>query len=372
MLGFALFGIVRALILRPDTTNLASERALLFMPFLYGATAILIVFLVIYKGSPQLGLANLLTWYEATIISVVCGVVTAIAVAFMRNAMRRWSDNYGVSQNSFAVWLFCPNRATMQTAMHESNAEMDVFSDDSSQERLHEPQAQPLENAEDKREKAESTSKDEEVQIEKVEAPSRSWLSRLLNAGQSSEQVEELHSRSEVFYEKDEILFSLPQVLSACMNSFAHGANDVANSVGPFSAIIAVSQSGQVLSSSAVPVWVLAFGGAGLVAGLAMWGWKVILTLGGNISKVTASRGFTAEYASTCTVLAASRLGIPVSSTHCQVGAVSGIGLLDGVKNVNWRLLSLVAFSWLLTLPLAAVSSAIIYVFLRGVLAISI
>ena len=111
--------------------------------------------------------------------------------------------------------------------------------------------------------------------------------------------------------------------------AFAHGSNDVANAIGPLAAVNGVVQSGGVFAEqSGLPFWILILGGSGIVAGLAMWGYKVIATIGRNITELTPSRGFAAELAAATTVVVASGTGIPVSTTHTLVGAV--LGLADG------------------------------------------
>jgi phosphate/sulfate permease len=121
------------------------------------------------------------------------------------------------------------------------------------------------------------------------------------------------------FEARTEELFSIGQVLMAIVGSFAHGANDVANAIGPFAVIISVYQTQSVDQSSDIPYGVLLMGGAGIVLGLATWGYRVMKTIGENLTKVTPSRGFNIELGSALTVMAGSRLGVPLSTTHCKV-----------------------------------------------------
>jgi len=169
---------------------------------------------------------------------------------------------------------------------------------------------------------------------------------------------------AEVFSPETEQLFAFLQILTACFGSFAHGANDVANAIGPFAVIISVYQTGSIDQESPIPWWVLAGGGAGIVLGLATWGYKVMATIGENLAKVTPSRGFNIELASAFTVLTGSKIGIPLSTTHCQVGGVVGVGLTEGRNAVNWMLVLQVFGGWVITLPVAAGVSAVIYMFL--------
>src|SRR5262249_37595878 len=129
--------------------------------------------------------------------------------------------------------------------------------------------------------------------------------------------------------------FGYLQILSACLMAFAHGANDVANAIGPLSAAVAILQTGVVASQALVPTWALALGGLGIVAGLATWGWRVIMTIGKKITELTPTRGFAAEFGAATTVLIASRLGMPISTTHTLVGAVIGVGLARGIEALD-------------------------------------
>ena len=145
-----------------------------------------------------------------------------------------------------------------------------------------------------------------------------------------------------------EKLFSYLQVFTACLASFAHGANDVANAMGPVAAIIGIYNSGSIESKASVPIWILALGGPGIVVGFLLFGYKIIKALGFKLTFMTPSKGFIAELAASITVIIASFLGIPVSSTRCLVGGVSGTALGAGkgcAQLDGWYLLR-VAFGW--------------------------
>jgi PiT family inorganic phosphate transporter len=163
-------------------------------------------------------------------------------------------------------------------------------------------------------------------------------------------------------YQTVERMFAILQILSACYVAFAHGANDVANAIGPIGAVLDTLQSASYsAASSDVPTWLLAFGGAGIVVGLATWGWRVIQTIGKKITELTPTRGFSAEFGAAITILFASKLGIPVSTTHCIVGAVLGVGLAKGISAINLRTLRDIGLSWLVTIPSAALLSILLY-----------
>lgn len=161
-------------------------------------------------------------------------------------------------------------------------------------------------------------------------------------------------------------VFGYLQVLSACFMSFAHGANDVANAIGPISAALAILQGVSLSGDVLMPVDVLAWGGFGIVAGLLVWGYRVIATIGKKITELTPTRGFAAEFAAATVVILASRLGLPISATHTLVGAVMGVGFARGLNSVRADTVKEIVASWIVTIPVGAVLSVIYTVILRA------
>jgi PiT family inorganic phosphate transporter len=171
-------------------------------------------------------------------------------------------------------------------------------------------------------------------------------------------------------YASVEKVFAVLMIFTACAMAFAHGSNDVANAVGPLAAIVGVIQSGgemAVGAKSAVPGWVLLLGAVGIVIGLATYGYKVIATIGKEITELTPSRGFAAELATATTVVGASAIGLPVSTTHTLVGAVLGVGLARGIGALNLGVIGKIFMSWLITLPIGAALSIVFFYILRGI-----
>ncbi len=165
-----------------------------------------------------------------------------------------------------------------------------------------------------------------------------------------------------------EKLFAVLMVITASAMAFAHGSNDVANAIGPLAAVYnIVSASGDIAAKSALPSWILLVGGGGIVFGLATFGFKVMKTIGRNITELTPSRGFSAELAAATTVVVASSTGIPVSTTQVLVGAVLGVGIARGVAALNMRTVNTIFMSWLITLPAGAVMSILFFYALKGV-----
>jgi len=156
------------------------------------------------------------------------------------------------------------------------------------------------------------------------------------------------------------------QVVSACFVAFAHGSNDVGNAIAPLAVIAYIQRTGSVpLADFSVPLWILVLGGLGIVAGLAVWGKNVITTVGENIIALQPSGGFCAELATATTVLVASRLGLPVSTSHALVGGVVGIGLIQNWRSIRLSTIKGIASAWLITIPITSCLAAIIFVIIR-------
>ncbi|KAG2495910.1 hypothetical protein HYH03_006147 [Edaphochlamys debaryana] len=188
---------------------------------------------------------------------------------------------------------------------------------------------------------------------------------------ETNQEIHDMHAAAEVFTPETEQVFKYLQVFSACAVSFAHGANDVANAVGPFSGIWYVYRNWTISSSGDTPVWVLAMGGAGIVVGLATYGYNIMMTLGVGLAKMTPSRGYSAEIATSFAVSLASVYGLPVSTTQCITGAEMGVGLVENVRTgVNWKLFAKQILAWVFTLFVSALVSAAIFAY--GVYAPSI
>ncbi|CAL8471759.1 g11301 [Coccomyxa elongata] len=163
---------------------------------------------------------------------------------------------------------------------------------------------------------------------------------------------------AEKFDPKTERLFRYLQVFSAMVMSFAHGSNDVANAMGPFSAVFYIWENKSVPTKAPVPEWILVLGGAGIVCGLATYGYKIMRVLGVKAVKVTNARGFCLELSTAITVVIASRYGLPVSTTQVLSGALLGVGLFEGAKGVNWKLSAKVFGGWVATLIVAGFVAA--------------
>ena len=165
-----------------------------------------------------------------------------------------------------------------------------------------------------------------------------------------------------------ERVFAVLMIVTACSMAFAHGSNDVANAIGPLAAVISIAQTGVVGAKSAIPIWVLALGGGGIVIGLATYGRRVIATVGHKITQLTPSRGFAAELAAATTIVIASGTGIPISTTHTLVGAVLGVGLARGIEAIDLRVVGRIFVSWVVTIPAGAFLAIVFFYVFKATL----
>ena len=195
-------------------------------------------------------------------------------------------------------------------------------------------------------------------------------------------------------------LFNLPLILGVALLSFAHGANDVANAIGPLAAIVSTFSDTSVAAKVSIPFWVMVIGAVGLALGLLLFGPKLIHTVGDQITRLNAPRAYCVALASATTVLIATTLGLPVSSTHIAIGAIFGVGFLrefmenpnkrrlrpghqlnatssDAFSNVNARLrrklvrrkfVLSIAAAWVITVPASATIAAILFFALHALI----
>ena len=158
-----------------------------------------------------------------------------------------------------------------------------------------------------------------------------------------------------------EYIFKFLQVITAFYVAFAHGANDVANAVGPLAAVVSILKSGSVEMKVQMPLWILALGGTCIVFGLMIWGTRVMETIGKKITEITPSRGFSAEFAAATVVLICSKMGLPISTTHTLVGSVIGVGFARGLASLNLAIIKQIVISWFATIPFTVVLAMLFY-----------
>jgi len=162
-----------------------------------------------------------------------------------------------------------------------------------------------------------------------------------------------------------EEIFRFIQVGTSCYVALAQGANDVANAIGPLAMIYFLVNTGTLAEKVPVPFFLLFFGGIGIACGIGMAGHRVMDTLGTKITTLSNTRGFSVDFAAATTVLVASKLGLPVSTTHAAVGGVMGVGLAGGLEAVNFSIVFKIMIYWILTVPASALTSMIIFKLLQ-------
>ncbi|MFH0954059.1 MAG: anion permease [Verrucomicrobiota bacterium] len=183
---------------------------------------------------------------------------------------------------------------------------------------------------------------------------SRFFIRKYLVGNEEKPLHEQLHMVERVF---------MPLVtMTSCSVAFAHGANDVANAIGPVAAILDIVRGGTISMKPLVPFWILSLGGVGIVVGLATYGYKVLVTIGTKITQLTPSRGVCADLATCITVLVCTKMSLPVSTTHTIVGAIIGIGLARGLSAVNRQITRDIFYSWFVTVPASALMAAGLFV----------
>ncbi len=162
-------------------------------------------------------------------------------------------------------------------------------------------------------------------------------------------------------YAAVEKVFGKLQIISACCVAFAHGSNDVANAIGPVAAILSIIETHTFKPEVHVPFELLLLGGIGIAIGILTWGYKVMETIGKKITEITPTRGFAAEFGAAATVLACSKMGLPISTSHTLVGSVIGVGFARGITALNLNVVKNIVVSWIVTIPFAALFTMVIY-----------
>lgn len=346
-----LFGTIRQFVLRSEHSF---ARAFYVLPFMVFGTAWLITSFIIQTGAKND------TWDDrgdgfAAWVGAVCGIGSGLFTLFiiMPRLKKRILDQEHVD--------------SLANVGHESSiTDKDMTKD---------PESGNGESSDGEKVEAAPKLSHAELHALKYAAKDKPWKEKTLwekiefnpvsnillhnvrqdihSVADNDDHVKMVHDNAEVFDAKSESLFRYLQVFSACVMSFTHGANDVSNAMGPFAAIYQIWKSGEVPKSAPTPEWVLVIGGVGISVGLAVFGWRIIQILGVKTVKITNVRGFCAELATGITVAVASRYGLPVSTTMTITGGLLGVGMLEGLKGINYRVMLRIFSGWILTLFVA-------------------
>lgn len=354
-----IFFIVRKYVLR--TTN-SFENAFRFYPLIIGFTLFVLSYFMLSQGLPNLPLH--LSWYMKILISIAIGIVLAFVLKFTavpylrRKIEKEMKQEEEMKQANVTIAVEAPKE--------EKPSDVTVFVEVPKDAEMKTVSVEKSDVATEKKEDAEQAKEATKEASPEVTKEVNTMTHQNIHAELTDEKsvVYQIHQRAEKFDPHTERIFSYLQVLTATLNSFAHGANDVANSIGPLASIIAIYKAGSVpLEGSTVDTWILAMGGAGIVVGLACLGYKVMAAIGVNMVTVTPSRGFAIEIGSAFVIVTGSQMGLPLSTTHCQVGSTVGIGLVEGKSSVNWKLVGQVIVGWAITLLVCGITAGAIFAF---------
>lgn len=333
--GFLFFGAIRMFVLRSEN---AFQRAYYAFPFVLFAAVGIDCFYILYKGMKHTDFYDKLelSW----VIPLSWGVGVVVGVLWL------WPVGPIVKQR---IEDHMAERAQQKAVKDIEEAEDADNSPEDNQE-LMEAGDHPVTTTK-------GAEKPEEPAGEKEYKSSfHKWATKIgentVNQDLQSQSMHEnqraalIWEKAERFDEDAEQLFTYVQVFTACLNSFAHGANDVANAIAPVASIIDIYQKGTFNSKAPTDKWILAYGGAGLAIGFFVFGYRTLKSIGYKLTMLSPSRGACAELASSLFIVTASFLEIPVSSTQCITGAVSGVGLVSGWRNVQWFFLARVCIGW--------------------------
>ncbi|KAF9134187.1 hypothetical protein BGW39_007801 [Mortierella sp. 14UC] len=346
-----IFGVTRFLVLKHENSF---QRGLIAIPAYFGIALTVNVFYIIFKGAPNTSLKADSEIGKAVGIALGVGAFVFLwCFFFLRPFLRRRIQD-GEDLKWFHLFYipFVSPREKVTASIEEMGG---VKGEDGV--------------------KIDSDGKADPslVELETKEKSFGQKLKGALTHGLTQEvnvthdmNTNSVHDHATKFDHDTERLFSAVQVITACFTSFAHGSNDVANAIGPLATIYYIWDNANIdVKKAPVPVWILAFGGLAIDLGLMTYGYHVMRTLGNKMTYMSPTRGFSAEMGTSITILTCSKLGLPVSSTHCITGATSAIGLMSGggFKSLNWRLLLGVFAGWIATLPAAGLVSGLMFAF---------
>lgn len=291
-------------------------------PYLVFALFSLLPFIILFNGLENVGLH--LPIYASLGIALLSGIVTsALSVFLLRRVKEEKRENEPNLQGTqLSIGL---KKALKHLERVEATADLGSFHD-----------------------KVHSVMKDVQQLSDSVEQK-KSYLTQSME------------------YCQVEKIFIWLQIITACFMAFAHGSNDVANAIGPLAAIINVIKFKTVEFAHTISPWMLVLGGVGIVFGLATWGWRVIETVGKRITELTPTRGFAAEFGAATTVVLASKLGLPISTTHTLVGAVLGVGFARGIGAINLNTIRDILLAWVITVPAGACLAVVFYYALHAI-----
>ena len=334
MFSTILFGLVRQFILR---SNNSFNRTSILFPIIVGSTVTLNSYYIIFKGAKGLGWDNT-NMETATIWALGLGTLSAIIMTPITPYLKK-KVNYIFENNSITG-------KTIDIDNIESGDTVDVERDDISDTSTI------------------SSNCGSKCMIQHIKDNLEVKLDDVID---SDNRVSEIHNSAEKFDVKTEEYFKYLQIFTAIFDSFSRGANDVANAIGPFAAIYMISRDNEVNKEQEMdPITaysILTMGGIGIGFGLLLYGYKIMQAIGLKLCKITPSRGSCIELASAVVVITGSRLEIPLSTTHCQIGATMGVASLEdptGCTGINFSIVSKTIAGWVITLIVVGGTTALL------------
>jgi phosphate/sulfate permease len=364
LIGLIVFSFTEFAVLRRENSYKICRYAI---PLYFAGTSCLISFYIIYKGAPGLGTSNYSSTKAGWISAVVAVAMMLFAFfVYVPFIMRRIDKEEADRESKQSE-----KEMKQMTITGANETPTEEFKED--QVRFHDIAPESPQVMLDEITISHSSQDLVSPSVPKYYAL-RFW--KIISYGTSvdvvsaqSADLEELHNAAPKFDSKTERVYSFLQILTSCVASFAHGSNDVSNACGPLASVWDVyqnldkyEQTQKINSKAEVPTWLLAFCAGLLVIGLVTYGYNIMSSLGNKLTYHSPSRGFSMELASATSVLTASKLGWPVSTTHCITGATFGVGLCArDLKAVNWSKMAIFFFAWVITVPCAGLVSGLIF-----------
>lgn len=353
------FAITRAAILRHPNSFV---RGISSFPIFVGVTVTLNIFLIIYKGAKGIGLHNTELWVALVSAfggGLVIGLIMWPLLPFIKKGILKRIEKEKKRQENTEIELTDLEKEDKEENLENSIVSLssnDIISQDT-----------PTKSTRCMDENGGlDCSKEACLRNKYCRALTKSINYDVSTDINRNKRVKEIHDNSEKFDEKTEESFKFLQIFTAIFDSFSHGANDVANAIGPFAAIYTIYINSGIIGEDSeldsASYWVLALGGFGIIVGLAVYGYKIIRAIGVKLCTITPSRGVSIELASATVIIIGSRLGIPLSTTHCQVGATMGVAALEDIKTckgMNCAIVGKTFLGWILTLIAVGGSSAL-------------
>ncbi|XP_021930096.1 sodium-dependent phosphate transporter 2-like isoform X1 [Zootermopsis nevadensis] len=351
VISVSLFALVRHFILNAPNPIV---RGLLSLPIIYGVTVFINVFSIFLDG-PTLLYFDRIPWWATLIISLCCGAVTMLTVQlvlvpFMKRKLGGQSET-GSTQKTR------DDEYKVDSSCTEVNGTLTGIIDNMV------PPAVKMVPFAVNSEGPQTTNSNEET--EPPGAVAKHGQDNLAFSLSSDNGTGQPTSEDKAAPPE---LFSFLQILAATFSSFARGGNDVSNAIGPVIALWLIYTEGSVQQKEETPIYILFYGGIGMSVGLWVYGQRVMKTIGEDLTKIAASTGFTIEIGAALTVLLASKIGMPISTTHCLVGSVVFVGWANATKEgVDWKLFRNIVVAWLVTVPVSGLLSAAVIAILREV-----